>query len=259
MSKLEDAILESERNNDFEDLKLRNHRYASAVSTSFRKSFLGKMVESMAFGSALSDEEIQAAQDVAAISDIRKNIGDIDKVPDVYESTVKKAIKNLKVSSLLYQYYSYNSHDSAQNKVLFDMPIWTAGYSFGGSVGLAVGVLSSLNRAMSAEQNFYQLRKMNTEMTHEYLKMLNGFNNYAMNRNVFWMEGEAMRAATSVDPHLGANRIEYHNIISNFHDIYGKAVNIMTKYQAKFVEEQSKYNAEQNRYVSDIAFGMGLL
>jgi len=143
--------------------------------------------------------------------------------------------------------------------MLFDMPYWSMGYRFAGALGLGASILTSFNRSMASESNFYQLRKMNTEITGEYLKMINDFNQYAMNSNVVWMEAEALRGATSIDKHLSANRIEYHNILTDFSTMYGKAINIVTKYQAKFVEEQSRYHAEDKRLFADVAFGMGAM
>ena len=251
------ADLESKLNNNFKALRIKNNRRAHDFGSSLRNTFVGKLVEKKIFGNNLSDEQHQIAQDIASINNIRKITGDIEEAPEVYNSTVQKAIKNMKVSSLLYQYYSANSHDAAQSRILFDAPIWSVGYRLAGPVGFGITAITSLNRAMSSEHNFYQLKKLNTELTQDYLKMFTGFSQYAMNRNKVWLEWEGRRGGASLDSYLGTNRIESHNIVYNFHEIYSKAVNARIKYEPKFVEEMNRYRGEQKRLTSDIAFGMG--
>ena len=249
--------VDTELNNDFLELRMRNNRRADQLSASFRRSIVGRLYEKMTTGEVSTNEEIQIDQDIASIYNIRKKIGKLDKSPYIYDSVVAKGAKNLRVGALLYQYYSGNSHDDAQSRLLFDVPKWVLGYQFAGAVGVGLAMLVSLNRAKASEANYYQLRKMNTTMTVDYLKMLSDFNHYSTNRSKAWLEGEALRAATATDAHIGRNRIEYHNTITNFHEVFAHARNILNKYEPKFVEEMSKYRAKDRRLTADFAFLMG--
>jgi len=74
MSKLDDTILRAERSSDFEDLKLRNHRRVHAVSASFRKSFLGQIVERVAFGNNVSEEQVDVAHDIQLLVILGKQL-----------------------------------------------------------------------------------------------------------------------------------------------------------------------------------------
>lgn len=244
---------------DFDDLRLRNARRADYGLAEFRNSVLGRIYEKFTYGESSTREQVQQAQDIASMGVMKQFAGPLNNTPEVFDDHIGSALKNLKVTSLLYQYYSANYRDDAQNRMIYDLPKWSLGYQWAGPAGLAMSLVVSLNKSTSSEANFMQLQSMNVGMIKDYLGMLNMANSYGMNKSAQWLEAEQMRGASSVDPVVGRARVEFQNMVAPPHALYGKVQNLRMNYEPKFLHETSKYRAEQKRLTGDLMYGINSL
>ena len=248
---------------DFDELRIRNARRSDERLSQFRDSIIGRAIENWAYGENKGGtresraEEVRNAQDIASIGQIRKILGNIKEGEFTSDPQIKSANEQLRISSLLYQYYSANSHDAAQDRFVYDVPKWTLGYQWAGPAGAGLAMLSSMNSSMSSEHNFYQLQSMRNDMTLKYLELLYKTNVFAMNKDQAWLENEQMRGATSVDKVIGRARVEFQNMTAPPYEAYGEAENLRLKYEGQYLNTQSRNRNERRRLDSDMFFGLG--